>query len=98
MDRVKELGDASVPFSFDVHAMIHSDNAPALEKELHDYFEEHRVNKINLRKEFFTVSIAQIKQVVLERGFDVQWTMKADALEYRQTNKLKEKVCSTLAG
>ena len=61
MDRVKELGDASVPFSFDVHAMIHSENAPSLEKQLHDMFGNERVNMVNHRKEYFNVSIAEVK-------------------------------------
>lgn len=57
MDRVKELGDASVPFSFDVHAMIYSDDAPALEKSLHRVFDDKSVNKVNPRKEFFKLPL-----------------------------------------
>ena len=57
MDRVKELGDASVPFQFDVHAVIYSDNAPQLEYELHKKFAERRLNRINQKKEFFKVSL-----------------------------------------
>ena len=56
MDRVKELGDASVPFLFDVHSIIFSEDAPSLEGKLHKAFDEKRVNKINLRKEFFKVN------------------------------------------
>ena len=52
-DRVKELGDASVPFLFDTHAMIYSDEAPALEAALHTKFEGRRINTSNMRKEFF---------------------------------------------
>ena len=55
MDRVKELSDASVPFMFDVHSFIFSDDAVALEQKLHSILEKNRVNKINLRKEFFNV-------------------------------------------
>ncbi|PMM82717.1 ATPase [Vibrio breoganii] len=86
MDRVKELGDASVPFSFDVHAMIYSDDAPALEKELHRKFNEQSVNKINPRKEFFKTTIAEVKQAVEQQGLDqVHWTLKAEATEFRES-------------
>ena len=57
MDRVRELSDASVPFSFDVHAMIFSEDAVSLENKLHQILDKHRVNKVNLRKEFFNVTI-----------------------------------------
>jgi chromosome segregation ATPase len=86
MDRVKELGDASVPFSFDVHAMIYSDDAPALEKELHRKFNLQSVNKINPRKEFFRTSVTEVKQAVEQQGLnEVHWTMKAEAAEYRES-------------
>ncbi|MGF7138315.1 DUF4041 domain-containing protein [Roseimarinus sediminis] len=91
LDRVKELGDASVPFSFDVHAMIHSDDAPKLEKDLHDIFNSERVNKINYRKEFFNTSISEVKSKVEELGLNAHWTMKAEALEYRESIQLKNK-------
>lgn len=86
MDRVKELGDASVPFSFDVHAMIYSDDAPKLEKTLHQKFNNQSVNKINPRKEFFKTTLAEIKQVVEKTDTDkVHWTLKAEAAEYRES-------------
>jgi hypothetical protein len=66
MDRVKELGDASVPFFFDVHGIIHSDDAPGLERELHKRFEACRVNKENYRREFFRVSIDDIEKAICE--------------------------------
>ena len=89
MDRVKELGDASVPFGFDVHAMIYSDDAPALEKALHRIFDSQSVNKINPRKEFFRLQLADIRQAVEEQGVaDVHWTMKAAAIEYRESLNL----------
>jgi hypothetical protein len=56
MDRIYELGDASVPFAFDVHVMMFSDNAPELEGMLHDLFEPRRVNMVNRRKEFYRKS------------------------------------------
>ena len=86
MDRVKELGDASVPFSFDVHAMIFSEDAPALEKELHRRFNLDSVNKVNPRKEFFRTSVTDIKQAVENHGVvDAHWTLKAEAAEYRES-------------
>ncbi|CAK2384078.1 DUF4041 domain-containing protein [Vibrio crassostreae] len=86
MDRVKELGDASVPFSFDVHAMIYSDDAPTLEKELHRKFNERSVNKINPRKEFFRTTVAEVKQAVEQQGLnEVHWTLKAEAAEFRES-------------
>lgn len=93
MDRVKELGDASVPFSFDVHAMIHSQDAPRLEKELHKIFFQNQINKINPRKEFFNVGLSMIKEQVeeLDLATDTHWTMKADALEYRESVQLASK-------
>ncbi len=86
LDRVKELGDASVPFSFDVHAMIYSDDAPALEKSLHRILHDKSVNKINARKEFFRLPLSDIKKAVLsENTQDIHWTLKAEAAEYRES-------------
>jgi vacuolar-type H+-ATPase subunit H len=86
LDRVKELGDASVPFSFDVHAMIYSVDAPMLEKLLHRRFEIEAVNKVNSRKEFFRTTLAEIRQVIDQQNIiDVHWTMKAEATEYRES-------------
>lgn len=66
LDRVKELGDASVPFIFDVHAMIYCDDAPALESTLHRVFDERRLNMVNTRKEFFHVTLDEIKAEALK--------------------------------
>lgn len=85
LDRVRELGDASVPFPFDVHAMIYSEDAPGLETALHKYFVQNQVNKVNPRKEFFRIPIAEIRAEVEKRGLDVTWTMAAAALEYKET-------------
>ncbi len=85
MDRVKELGDASVPFSFDVHAMIYSEDAPTLEKELHRRFHNSRLNKINLRKEFFQVPALTIREALEEMELEVHFTMSAEAREYRES-------------
>ncbi len=85
MDRIKELSNASVPFEFDVHAMIFSEDAPKLEKILHQTFEQYRVNKINTRKEFFHVDITQIEKVVKENhNSTVAFKLFADAEQYRQ--------------
>lgn len=90
LDRVKELGDASVPFLFDVHAIIFSEDAPGLESELHRQFEEHRVNRVNHRKEFFRVSISDVKEAVATRDLEeVHWTLEAEATEYRETLALQ---------
>jgi len=85
MDRVRELGDASVPFSFDVHAMIWSENAPDLERTLHRKFFEAQVNKVNPRKEFFRVGLADLRGTVEDMGLNVSWTMAAAAAEYRES-------------
>lgn len=63
---MKELGDASVPFEFDVHAMIFSEDAPTLETILHNTFKDNQVNLVNPRKEFYNVSLADIEKVVKE--------------------------------
>ncbi len=88
-DRFRELGDASVPFPFDVHAMIYSENVPDLEQTLHAAFDNRRVNLVNMRKEFFSVSLADIEQVAQDRG-SVEFTLAAEAEEYRKTLALRE--------
>ena len=86
MDRIKELSSASVPFEFDVHAMIFSDDAPSLESTLHNYFEKQSVNRVNLKKEFFRVSIDEIEKVVKENfNNTVQFIKVPVAKEYRET-------------
>lgn len=86
MDRIDELGDASVPFDFDVHAMIFSDNAPALEAALHHAFEDRKVNMVNTRREFFRVTLDEIEQVVRE-NYDktVDFVRVPEAQQYRET-------------
>jgi hypothetical protein len=85
MDRVLELGDASVPFRFDVHAIIYCDDAPALECQLHNKFENRRINRVNFRKEFFKVSLTEIALAVREFHGHIEFTMAAQAEEYRKT-------------
>ena len=88
LDRVKELGDASVPFEFDVHAMIRSDDAPSLERELHGRFEEFRINKVNYRKEFFRIPLHYLREFVAEKNLEATFTMTAEAREFRETQAL----------
>ena len=91
MDRVKELGDASVPFEFDVHAMIFSDDAPALETILHNTFKANQVNKVNPRKEFFKVKLEEIEKVVKDNyNATVTFTKIAEAAQYRESLRLAE--------
>lgn len=86
MERVYELGDASVPFVFDVHAMIFSDDAPQLEAALHRAFADRRVNMVNNRREYFRVSLDEIKAVVLaNHDKTVEFTDVPDAQQYRET-------------
>ena len=91
MDRVDELGDASVPFNFDVHAMIFSDNAPALEAALHRAFENRKVNMINTRREFFNVTLEEIEAEV-KKNYDktVEFTRFPSAEQYRESQKIKQ--------
>ena len=86
MDRVDELGDASVPFDFDVHAMIFSDDAPKLEAALHKAFADRKLNFINQRREFFRVTLDEIKEVV-RANFDktVEFVDFPPAEQYRQS-------------
>ncbi|MBD1196004.1 DUF4041 domain-containing protein [Vibrio cholerae] len=90
MERVKELGDASVPFSFDVHAMIYSENAPALENELHKKFDFQRLNLINTRKEFFAVTLDEIKNEVFKIDENADFYETAEAQEYRQSQAIRK--------
>lgn len=90
MDRVRELGDASVPFFFDVHAMIYSKNAPELENNLHKEFYDYRVNKINDRREFFRVKLSEIENIAKKYGADVEFIKTAKAEQYRETLAIEE--------
>jgi hypothetical protein len=85
MDRVKDLSDASVPFPFDVHAMVYSDDAPTLEWELQRHFADRSVNLVNKRKEFFRVSIDELEALAKEKSLNIYFTRLAEAREYRET-------------
>jgi hypothetical protein len=89
MERVDELGDASVPFWFDVHAMVFSDNAPSLEAKLHERFAAGRLNKVNGRKEFFRANIEEI-EAVIRQHYDpvVEVVREAAAEQYRESLRM----------
>ena len=91
MDRINELGDASVPFKFDVHAMIFSDDAPTLEAKLHKAFEKNKVNMVNNRKEFFKVPLSKIEEVV-KQNYDktVDFIKTPSADQFRETEMIKK--------
>jgi hypothetical protein len=89
MDRVKELGDASVPFEFDVHAILFTEDAPSLENQLHRAFHHRRVNRINGKKEFFRVELREIVDYVhMHHSAEVEVVHTAHAEEFRKTQAL----------
>lgn len=92
LDRVRELGDASVPFEFDVHALIYSENAPLLERQLHKKFLKLQLNKVNPRKEFFNVNLSEIKNACDELNISAKWTMTAEAKQYRESLAIGEAI------
>ena len=85
LDRIRELGDSSVPFEFDVHALIFAEDAPAVEKQLHRHFVLRQLNKVNYRKEFFKVNLKEIRDEITTLGLNASWTMTAAAREYRES-------------
>lgn len=91
-DRVDELGDSSVPFEFDVHAFIRSDDAPGLEKKLHKLFVHKQMNKMNHRKEFFKVNLNEIRQEIENLGLESTWSMQAASTQYLETISLEKKM------
>ena len=92
-ERVDELGDASVPFDFDIHALIFTEDAPKLENALHLAFEDRKINKVNSRREFFRVSLDEIKEVV-RKNFDktVEWTDVPEAEQYRLSQQYAQHI------
>jgi vacuolar-type H+-ATPase subunit H len=91
-DRVRELGGASVPFSYDIHGMISFEDCPAAESQLHRMFITAQVNKVNFRKEFFRVELEDIKSAVEKLGGTANWTMRSEAAHYRQTLRIEEQL------
>ena len=84
MDRVRELGDASVPFNFDVHALFFSDDAVSVETELHHRFADKRVNRINARREFFYATPAEVREALKDiAGNLLEFTEEPEAEQYR---------------
>ena len=89
-DRVNELGDASVPFPFDVHSFIFSEDAVSLETALHKELNNRRVNKVNLKKEFFDISIEELQQIVERIDPTAPFRVTALAEQYRQSLSISE--------
>lgn len=87
-DRVNELGSASVPFKFDVHSFIFSQDAVELEKKLHDILNNKRLNKVNLRKEFFKVDISELEKLVASIDPTAEFNKTMLAEEFRQSEEL----------
>ena len=86
MDRIRELGDASVPFRFDVHALFFSDDAVGIESSLHQRLADRRVNRVNLRREFFYARPDEVKELLLElTGELLQYNEAAEAIEFHQS-------------
>jgi len=89
MDRVVELGDASVPYRFDVHTIAFVENAPEIERKLHRHFDQHRVNKDNNRKEFFEVSVDDVRRAMESLGVDSEWFYDVEAREYSESDLMR---------
>ena len=87
-DRIRELGGASVPFRFDIHAMIYSEDAPTLENALHQMLEKRSVNRINARKEFFNVSLEEIEEIARQQDVNAEFIRIPFAEEFRKTQAI----------
>lgn len=94
LDRIRELGDSSVPFDFDVHAMIFAEDAPAVETQLHRHFLLRQLNKVNHRKEFFRVTLKEIRDELTTLGLEASWTMTAAAKEYRESLAIEKAIAA----
>ena len=91
IERINELGSASVPFKFDVHSFIFSEDAVGLEHSLHTNLSAKRTNKVNLRKEFFDISIDELENLVQELDPTAEFNKTMLATEYRQSLSIQEK-------
>ncbi len=91
-DRIRELGDASVPFQFDIHAMIYSEDAPALETLLHKAFDKKKVNMVNYRREFFSVTLDEIEDVIKHQNINAELVRLPEAMEYHESIAILEKI------
>ena len=92
LERVRELSNASVPFPFEVHAIIWSENAPALETMLHKKFALYQVNKVNFRKEFFRIPLSEIKAELERNDLDVKWTITSQTTEYLESLAIEKAI------
>jgi len=90
MDRVVELGDASVPFRFDVHTLTFVQNAPEIESKLHAHFDEKRVNKANNRKEFFYATPDEVQKAMVDLGINADWYFDVEAREFRESELMRK--------
>lgn len=97
LDRIRELGDSSVPFAFDVHALLFSEDAPALETRLHKHFLLMQINKVNFRKEFFRTDVKDIRNELEKLGITANWTMTAEAAEYRESLAIEKAIAENPA-
>lgn len=91
-DRIQELSGAAVPFGFDVHAMIFSDDAPALESAFHQKFSQNRLNMMNPRKEYFRATLDEIVNFAELQGVKVEFTKVAEARQYRESEAMRLRV------
>ena len=90
MDRVKELGDASVPFNFDVHALFFSQDAVGVETMLHQHFAHHRVNRVNLRREYFYATPDDVRTALAAHDVEVvEFRTEADAEEFHLSEEIR---------
>ena len=90
-DRVYELGDASVPFTFDIEGTVyHNENALELEAQIHDMLIHRKLNRLNPRKEFFKITITELKQICKDSGLDVKWTISSEAKEWKEKKPKRE--------
>lgn len=93
MDRVRELGDASVPFTYDVHALFFAEDAVTIESEMHRRLADKRVNRVNLRREFFYATPGEARDLLAELAGDIlTFNEVPEALEYRQSQAPGEAV------
>lgn len=96
-DRVRELGDASVPFAFELHAVIYSDDAPALERALHETFHRVRVNTRNCRKEFFRASLDDVERAVRRLAPGAVFLRDIETVDYREALQRRRKTLARAA-
>lgn len=89
LERINELNNASVPFKFDVHCLVFSENAFELERKIHEHFNKSRVNKVNTRKEFFKIEdIKEIEYILNQYGLMIEFNTIPEAKEYRESMKI----------